>query len=109
MKGALNADRQSPLAPLPDTFGNGGARFISPAGYLQLNSWHLHKYLVAKELRLISAPCKGQGHAAVRCWQYVYLLQVPYVATYLCCNLLQTLQLNTQQEQQGQQRAFVEA
>lgn len=49
-----------------DTFGNGGARFISPAGYLQLNSWHLHKYLVVEALRLISAPCKVEGHANVR-------------------------------------------
>lgn len=69
-----------------------GARFISPAGYLQLNSWHLHKYLVVQALRLISAPCKGQGHVDVAS---------TYVATYLHCNLLRTMQLNTQQRTKG--------
>lgn len=85
-----------PCVYLQDTFGNGGARFISPAGYLQLNSWHLHKYLVVQALRLISAPCKGQGHADARS-----TCICKYVATYLHCNLLRTLQLNTQQRTKG--------
>lgn len=65
-EGPLNADR---AVYLQDTFGNGGAHFISPDGYLQLNSWHLHKYLVVETLRLISAPCKGHGQQ--QAWVYL--------------------------------------